>query len=270
MPPATPAPAPKTAPGEGVGRSKNRAWGFFGDSVSRSCEIDPQVVEAHLVKTTTAPRTAPGVPHWPSRDPIGERGGLNLYAFVENDAVNWWDYLGLLQWTNENVVTRYDLDPFGSEIESYPGAELKMRAWLYDNFLAVTTVAWTIKPKCCKDSNGWHFIEYEVSFTPIVRMRSSEIFRGYESEEERRWATRAESDHWNDFYRWTYEARGIAEGIEEDSSSMIFSDVRECEAKMAKRLQDALKLSFEAAGRASIEEHDTSGRHTWDNSDRRP
>ncbi|MFU8893806.1 MAG: tyrosine-type recombinase/integrase [Luteolibacter sp.] len=32
---------------------------------------------------------------WPSRDPIGERGGFNLYGFVGNDGVNWVDNLGL-------------------------------------------------------------------------------------------------------------------------------------------------------------------------------
>ena len=31
-----------------------------------------------------------------SRDPIEERGGLNLYGFVGNDPVNRWDYLGAL------------------------------------------------------------------------------------------------------------------------------------------------------------------------------
>lgn len=31
---------------------------------------------------------------WPSRDPIEERGGLNLYGFVGNDGINLWDYLG--------------------------------------------------------------------------------------------------------------------------------------------------------------------------------
>jgi len=31
---------------------------------------------------------------WPSRDPIGERGGLNLYGFVGNDGINLMDYLG--------------------------------------------------------------------------------------------------------------------------------------------------------------------------------
>lgn len=32
---------------------------------------------------------------WPSRDPIGENGGINLYGMVGNDAVGRWDYLGL-------------------------------------------------------------------------------------------------------------------------------------------------------------------------------
>jgi len=31
---------------------------------------------------------------WPSRDPIAERGGLNLYGFVGNNGVNRADYLG--------------------------------------------------------------------------------------------------------------------------------------------------------------------------------
>jgi RHS repeat-associated protein len=33
---------------------------------------------------------------WPSRDPIGERGGLNLYGFVGNNGVALIDYLGYL------------------------------------------------------------------------------------------------------------------------------------------------------------------------------
>ena len=31
---------------------------------------------------------------WPSRDPIEEEGGMNLYGFVGNDGVNKWDVLG--------------------------------------------------------------------------------------------------------------------------------------------------------------------------------
>ncbi len=37
---------------------------------------------------------APEVGRWVSRDPIGERGGLNLYGMCFNDPVNWYDYLG--------------------------------------------------------------------------------------------------------------------------------------------------------------------------------
>src|SRR5690606_5457804 len=32
---------------------------------------------------------------WPSRDPLEEEGGVNLYGMVNNDAMNRWDYLGL-------------------------------------------------------------------------------------------------------------------------------------------------------------------------------
>ena len=32
---------------------------------------------------------------WPSRDPIGESGGRNLYGFIGNDTINWLDVLGL-------------------------------------------------------------------------------------------------------------------------------------------------------------------------------
>jgi len=37
----------------------------------------------------------PETGRWPSRDPIEEMGGINLYGFVGNDGVNAWDYLGL-------------------------------------------------------------------------------------------------------------------------------------------------------------------------------
>lgn len=37
----------------------------------------------------------PQLGKWPSRDPIGERGGMNLYGFASNDGVNNIDVLGL-------------------------------------------------------------------------------------------------------------------------------------------------------------------------------
>ena len=37
---------------------------------------------------------SPSLGRFLNRDPIGEAGGTNLYAFVENNPVNGWDYLG--------------------------------------------------------------------------------------------------------------------------------------------------------------------------------
>ncbi len=39
----------------------------------------------------------PELGRWPSKDPIGERGVMNLYCFVGNDGVNEWDFLGMIQ-----------------------------------------------------------------------------------------------------------------------------------------------------------------------------
>ena len=38
----------------------------------------------------------PHLGRWATRDPLGEAGGLNLYAFVGNNPVNWLDPWGLL------------------------------------------------------------------------------------------------------------------------------------------------------------------------------
>ena len=45
-----------------------------------------------------SPRTG----RWLSRDPIGERGGANLYEFVWNDGLNWLDILGKEPWPTNN------------------------------------------------------------------------------------------------------------------------------------------------------------------------
>jgi len=42
-------------------------------------------------------KTASGIPYWPSRDPIEEEGGVNLYGFVGNDPADSVDILG--EWT---------------------------------------------------------------------------------------------------------------------------------------------------------------------------
>lgn len=38
----------------------------------------------------------PELGRWPSRDPIEEDGGINLYAYVKNSPLSWVDLLGLV------------------------------------------------------------------------------------------------------------------------------------------------------------------------------
>jgi RHS repeat-associated protein len=62
---------------------------------------------------------------WPSRDPIGEKGGVNLYGFVGNDGVNKWDILGLSDENSSDewfLVVESSPDPFKThEVNSLKG-----------------------------------------------------------------------------------------------------------------------------------------------------
>ena len=55
----------------------------------------------------------PATGRWPSRDPIEEDGGDNLYGFVGNDGINWSDWLGLLTCYKWMFITHYN-DPKGN------------------------------------------------------------------------------------------------------------------------------------------------------------
>lgn len=46
-------------------------------------------------KSSYHDETASGRSNWPNRDPIQEQCGLNLYAMVQNNPLDYWDYLGM-------------------------------------------------------------------------------------------------------------------------------------------------------------------------------
>jgi hypothetical protein len=85
----------KTAPSKGDPTAKNRVWDFFGEPSNPRPKNRRQPQQPRRKNRPCAYKTASGIPYWPSRDPIGERGGRNLYGFVGNNGVNRWDYLGL-------------------------------------------------------------------------------------------------------------------------------------------------------------------------------
>jgi RHS repeat-associated protein len=75
----------------------------------------------------------PSTGRWPSRDSIGEEGGVNLYAFVGNDAVNKWDVLGLINYRPQACgcakkricKANCDKDPNGPECPTIYGKLVK-------------------------------------------------------------------------------------------------------------------------------------------------
>jgi uncharacterized protein RhaS with RHS repeats len=63
---------------------------------------------------------------WPSRDPIEERGGVNLFGFVGNNGVNRWDYLGL-------ASEIPPIDPLPPDIIPEDGNNAQVKPWELDD-----------------------------------------------------------------------------------------------------------------------------------------
>jgi len=85
---------------------KNRVWDFLAEPNKSGQANRRQPPQPRRGNRPVATKPAAGVRfygyryydpvsgRWPSRDPIGERGGLNLYGFVYNDPLFWFDVLG--------------------------------------------------------------------------------------------------------------------------------------------------------------------------------
>ena len=92
----------KTAP-----RLKNRVGNFFSGTPDCVGSDRPATRNRIGEKRSCSYDIASGVTYygfryydpvtgrWPSRDPIEEEGGLNLYGMLYNDTINYYDYLGL-------------------------------------------------------------------------------------------------------------------------------------------------------------------------------
>ena len=74
---------------------KNRVWGFENTPSGRPA-VEPQLSwETATGSVQYTYQIASGRAEWLSRDPIAERGGINLYAYVMNDPLRFIDPLGL-------------------------------------------------------------------------------------------------------------------------------------------------------------------------------
>jgi len=125
--------------------SKNRVWDFFDPSQDRARQNPTFSQCSRRENRLTLTIIASDHPLWPNRDPIGERGGLNLYGFVRNQVVNTFDFLGLT-------------DMFGNTVDRTYSAVYQRFLRSHSNiFSSSRNVAWwdlQVKVKCvpCSDS----------------------------------------------------------------------------------------------------------------------
>ncbi len=81
--------------------SKNRVWKFSTQTYSRTWPNHQETPETTSETSVTITITVSGLPFWPSRDPIEEEGGINLYGFVQNNPIVLVDLYGLA-WSKVN------------------------------------------------------------------------------------------------------------------------------------------------------------------------
>src|ERR1035437_10370750 len=81
--------------GEGGPPSKNRVGGFSAISRSRAGFSVPPALASTSETTVTLTVIVSGRSVWLSRDPAEERGGADLYWFVQNSPIGLFDKLGL-------------------------------------------------------------------------------------------------------------------------------------------------------------------------------
>jgi len=83
---------------------KNRVRRFFGSHPLRARRSAPAALQPRRANRPVPTKLASGIPVWPSRDPIEERGGENVYAFIGNSEVNSVDKYGLLPLADPNTA----------------------------------------------------------------------------------------------------------------------------------------------------------------------
>jgi hypothetical protein len=106
-------PLSKRASGASNLTAKNRVWDFFGKSNRTRPANRREALKLRRKNRPTLTKTASGIPVWPSRDPIGEEGGINLYGFCYNDSYGWYDYLGREPQKHDQLPPQSEIDKHG-------------------------------------------------------------------------------------------------------------------------------------------------------------
>jgi len=208
-----------TAPERRNLTGKNRVWDFFPLSNETHPANRRQPAQPRRKIAPTAMKPASGIPYWPSRDPIAESGGMNLYGFLSNNPVESIDPVGKAnlsagKTTTENFDRNAWYDP-------RPFAILKRQA-LDAN--AITTIEYDVKATCICNDEGkpqayWILDHYDIKIIAHVRLLPP---ASYGSKDARDSAVNDEDDHVKDYKKWTDlpATKDEAEKVEKERKSI--------------------------------------------------
>ncbi len=148
------------ASGKSALRPKDRVWGFSSEHRFYPLGSRRQRPELRSKPCLTLTIFAPGIPQWPSRDPIGEGGGLNIYEFLGDDPVNGTDVFGCAKITI--TLERQKRDVFGIYGKLYITAskDVKDCCTMLDEFLTIELPPHAKKAKYKRNDKGKEFVGF--------------------------------------------------------------------------------------------------------------
>ena len=98
---------------------------------------------------------------WRTRDPLGEQGGVNRYGFVKNDAINKWDYLGMIPFPSYLETSLKNLIKSWEEAQSDPAKAQKAAEAMQFALRAAPGTLGMLNPKFSKRySDAIEFFQY--------------------------------------------------------------------------------------------------------------
>jgi RHS repeat-associated protein len=137
---------------------------------------------------------------WPSRDPIGEEGGVNLYGFVGNDGIESIDPVGKATVKFGESITDRDWDP--KKIWTPRPGGFPMRP--NNGSSGGTMIEYIVISKCkCVDEGKmheyWILNSYDITINAHIHLLKSDDYISPDAEAA---AVKSESDHVTDIRKW--------------------------------------------------------------------